>query len=157
MPKKPEINNEVVIGIDPGAKGGIAVIDYGGVTLYPMPPTEKGVVDLIQSLSRYKKKHCFIEKVGSVPGNAARSMFTFGMGVGVLHASLISANVPFELVRPIQWMRGMGIRKKKKTETKTQWKNFLKQNAERLFPEEKLTLATCDALLIAEFCRRTRV
>lgn len=156
MPKRPERNENVYIGIDPGKAGGIAVIDSETVTLYKMPPTEHGVVTLFESFKAYRKKHALIEKVGSVPGNSARSMFTFGRGVGVLHATLISTRIPFEEIIPTGWMRGLSIRRKRKTETKPQWKQHLKSVAEKMFPEEKLTLATCDALLIAEFCRRQR-
>ena len=38
--------------------------------------------------------------------------------------------------------------------SKTEWKNKLKAKAQQLFPGEKVTLATCDSLLIAEYGRK---
>ena len=46
-------------------------------------------------------------------------------------------------------MRGLGIKSKKKDETKTAYKNRLKFVAELLFPDQKVTLWNSDALLIA--------
>jgi hypothetical protein len=66
----------------------------------------------------------------------------------------VSCRIPFVEVSPRSWMKAMGIRTRRKTETPTQWKNHLKQLAQQLFPHEQITLATADALLIAEYCRR---
>ncbi|MEK0326404.1 MAG: hypothetical protein QQN63_11940 [Nitrosopumilus sp.] len=95
-----------------------------------------------------------------------------------LRAFLTAAEIPFEDVKPVVWQRAMGIpvrkphTKKREVEitkgknkgkmriqnyggeTDTQWKNRLKAKAQQLFPSKNITLATADALLIAEFCRR---
>jgi hypothetical protein len=81
-------------------------------------------------------------------------MFNFGANYGALRMALTAAGIPFEEVVPGVWQRGLNIPPRKKTEGKTAWKNRLKAKAQQLFPSVKITLATADALLIAEFCRR---
>jgi hypothetical protein len=69
-----------------------------------------------------------------------------------------SIDVPCEEVLPSRWQQGLHISPRKKSEGRVLWKNRLKANAQRLFPEiaDKITLATADALLLAEYCRRLR-
>lgn len=152
----PQITNQTIyVGIDPGASGGIV---WGTATKIigceKMPATEPDVCKLLQSIGQLGNCNCVLEKVGSRPGNAARAMFTFGAGVGVLRAGLFFSGIPFREVAPGKWMRDLGIPKKKKTETKTDYKNRLKAKAQQLFPSENVTLATADALLIYEYVRK---
>lgn len=69
---------------------------------------------------------------------------------------LIAAAIPFEDVPPRRWQKGLHIPDRPKGINQTEWKNVLKSKAQQLFPEEKVTLATADALLLAEYCRRYR-
>lgn len=165
---------KVFLGIDPGASGGFAVLSSSGkVTTWKMPATKKEVWDMLQweavgQLSGIRH-FAAIEKVGGYMGRGVgergggaangSAMFKFGMSYGSLRMALIAAGIPFEEVPPAVWQRGLGIppRKregKKVVESKSAFKSRLKQKAQQLFPSEKVTLATADALLIAEFCRR---
>ena len=83
-------------------------------------------------------------------------MFKFGMSYGGLRMALTAAQIPFESATPQNWQKSLGIGKKGKTETRTSFKNRLKAKAQQLFPNLKVTLATSDALLLAEYCRRKR-
>ena len=144
----------ILIGIDPGKSGGIAWgTKYELMGCVSMPKTEPDVCDFILAISKIGDASCILEKVGSRPGNSARSMFTFGEGFGVLKSALYFAGVRTELCVPGKWMRALGIPKKKKTETKGQYKNRLKQRSQQLFPKERVTLDTADALLIYEYHR----
>lgn len=60
--------------------------------------------------------------------------------------------------RPVVQETCIACKGKKKIggESETQWKNRLKAKAQQLFPQQEVTLATADALLIAEFGRRKR-
>jgi len=89
-----------------------------------------------------------------MPKQGVASSFKFGMNYLFLRACLVSCEIPFAEVTPRTWMKALAIRTRRKTETTTQWKNHLKQIAQQLFPQQPVTLATCDALLIAEYCRR---
>jgi hypothetical protein len=148
------------VGIDPGASGGLAGI-YNEVTdVKPMPRTLRDVWEWFEWLKLSPAPvFAYLEKVQGYigieqPGNAA---FKFGRSFGILEMALTAAGIPFEEVPPQRWQKGLGITPRRKDETKTQFKNRLKQHAQNLFPEVKLTLATCDALLLAEYARRTHV
>jgi hypothetical protein len=62
--------------------------------------------------------------------------------------------IPFEEVSPQTWQKQMGIRPRAKTESKNDHKNKLLAAAQRLFPGPRITKATADALLLAEYLRR---
>lgn len=85
------------------------------------------------------------------PGSAA---FKFGQSYGGLRMALVAAGIPFEEVTPQVWQRKMGVTPRRKDESKTAWKNRLKAKAQQLYPGVKVTLATADALLLVEYCRR---
>jgi hypothetical protein len=86
-------------------------------------------------------------------------MFNFGWNYGSLRMAMIASGLPFEDVPPQVWQKALKIPSRKKEgrqykETKAAFKNRLKAKAQQLFPRVYITLATCDALLIAEYCRR---
>jgi len=71
-----------------------------------------------------------------------------------LRMAVIANDYRLVEVKPKAWQHAMGISPRAKSDTPTQWKNKLKGAAQELFPNVKVTLATADALLIAEHCRR---
>lgn len=157
-----EVELVSVMGIDPGASGGIAhLVEVSTVkgsawemdNAVPMPKTERDVVDIIQSGVVH---FAVIEQVGGYTGEGqpGSAMFKFGYGAGIIKGAVLAAKIPFEMATPQKWQKALGIVGRKKTESKTQWKNRLKQKAQELFPDVKVTLATADALLIAEYARR---
>ena len=70
--------------------------------------------------------------------------------------ALIALGIPTEKVTPQKWIKVYQLNKKKE-QSENKWKNVLKAKAQSLFPQlgKKVTLKTCDALLIAEYARRT--
>jgi len=143
--------------------GGIASLTpdtvEGAITTYNMPKTENDLWHLIDSMSPDSYDYdsapkAIIEKVHSMPGQGVASMFKFGMGYGQLRMALVSASISFETVTPRTWQKAFGIIPRAKTESKTDFKNRLKAKAQELFPKANMTLAVCDAVLIAEYCRR---
>lgn len=92
----------------------------------------------------------FLEEVASRPGQSAPGMFKFGMGYGALRMALMACRIPWETVRPQVWQQRM------KCMTKGD-KNISKNRAQALWPDFKFTHATADAVLIAEFARRSRL
>ena len=77
------------------------------------------------------------------------SSFSFGRGYGNLEMALTAAGIPFERVRPQVWQKALGCMTKGD-------KNVSKRKAQELFPQLKITHATADALLLAEFGRRAQ-
>ena len=143
------------IGIDPGKHGGIAVMGADGEVLevVKMPETPQ---DLLDFLEQYKDdSFCTLERVGGMPGNGGSAMFNFGKGYGHLQMALLALHIPTEDVTPNKWEKTYQLGSSGKY-TKTEWKNRLKTKAQQMFPHlgKKVTLATCDALLICEYGRR---
>ena len=143
------------IGIDPGKHGGIAVMGADGEVLdvVKMPETPQ---DLLDFLEKYKDdSFCTLERVGGMPGNGGSAMFNFGKGYGHLQMALLALHIPTEDVTPNKWEKTYQLGSSGKY-TKTEWKNRLKAKAQQMFPHlgKKITLATCDALLICEYGRR---
>lgn len=144
----------VVIGIDPGVNGGVAVM-YSDtkVASYKMPSTEKDISDLFKEIYDYSQIEnepvvVFLEKVHSMPGQGVVSTFTFGMNYGFLRGTLIGLNFPIYDVTPQKWQKALGI---SKSESKAIHKNKLKGLAQQWFPDQKVTLKNADALLIAKY------
>lgn len=143
------------MGIDPGKSGAIIVIgeDRQVKATYKMPEDSSELLSIFEG--HKDVDFCVLERVHGMPGMGGTQMFTFGKNYGHIEMALMATKIPFETVTPQKWMKEYQMTKKKFGETKTQWKNRLKSLAIKLFPKEKVTLATADALLIAEYCRRT--
>lgn len=138
------------IGIDPGQSGGIAFVDEHDLGAHKMPDTERDIFELLRDLAAAGPAVARIERVSSSPQMGVVSAFTFGSSYGGLRMALIAAGIPFEEVSPVKWQREMGCLTKGD-------KNVSKAKAQQLFPLLKVTHSIADALLIAEFCRRTHV
>lgn len=140
---------KLYIGIDPGLSGGIAFIpSLGDPWAHKMPETDRDLIDLIRDSINLFDARAVIELVHSSPQMGVKSAFTFGEGYGRLQMALTALGVPYERVRPAMWQKAMGCLTKGD-------KNVSKRRAQELFPALKVTHAIADALLIAEFARRT--
>ena len=143
----------IYIGIDPGINGGIAAIHSNFVQAYKMPQTIRDLWELMHEIKSTAEFENYsitaaLESVWSSPQMGVKSAFTFGNGFGHLEMALTALGVPYERVRPAAWQKAMGCLTKGD-------KNVSKRRAQELFPTLKVTHATADALLIAEFNRRT--
>ena len=141
----------IIIGIDPGASGGVAVYDEDEHILFThkCPDNTKAMTAIINSAKARswiddQKLICAIEKVHAFPTDARSSAFKFGMNFGKWLGILGSLNVPTMEVTPQTWMKGFQPLPKIKKERK----NELKRIASEMFPENKITLSTSDATLI---------
>ena len=140
---------KLYIGIDPGLSGGVAFIPTtGNPWAHKMPETDRDLIDLLSDSISLAEPKAMLELVHSSPQMGVKSAFTFGEGYGRLQAVLTSLWVPYERIRPQVWQKAMGCLTRGD-------KNVSKRRAQELFPMLKVTHATADALLIAEFNRRT--
>ena len=140
----------IYVGIDPGVTGGLAWVDSGGgeMEASALPKTETDIWWLFHALPTAPQRYCLIEKVHSMPAQGVASSFKFGRNYGFLRGLLVALKIPFDEVIPQRWQKAMGC-------LSGGDKNVTKQKAQQLFPGIKVTHATADALLIAEYCRRT--
>lgn len=140
------------IGIDPGKSGGIGVIEETSqgvlVTSQKLDATDADVSLFLDQFA-LTAKFCFIEKVGATPQMGVCSAFTFGRSFGFLIGLLTAHRIPFDFVTPQKWQKALGC-------LTGGDKNVSKAAAQRLFPSVTFTHANSDAVLLAEYCRRTR-
>mgnify|MGYP003132463999 FL=1 len=137
----------IIIGIDPGAKGGVAIYDEAKhkMILHKCPETPKEMAAIINTAKvKDKNVFCVIEKVHAFPTDARSSAFKFGCNFGKWLGILGAYDIPTLEVTPQVWMKPLQPLPKVKTERKNQ----LKQIAINLFPENKITLSTSDAALM---------
>ncbi len=154
------------ISIDPGASGGIAWKFLGRVDATPMPATWADAVDYIRDIACRMELEgytpvVYMEKVSGFIGEnqPGSRMFNFGEGYGYIQGALCALNVKCVLIAPQTWQKhyNFGAKKKRVTKNgktvtdKTEWKNRLKSEAQRRFPELNVTLETSDALLILDY------
>lgn len=142
-----------ILGIDPGKSGSIIVLKKSGeiVEMHKMPETPMDILDI---LKKYENNaHCFLEKVHGRPGMGGASMFTFGNNFGHIQMALLALKIKADYITPQKWMKEYQM-VKSKSENSSQWKNRLKEVAQRLYPNDKIILQFSDALLIAEYGRR---
>ncbi len=111
----------VVLGIDPGLRGGLALVRGNRLLqVMDMPVMEvlgkKRVnVHAIQQLfhalhGQYGPAlRCTIEKSQAAPGQSGSAAFSYGRGYGELTASLIACQIPYTEVSPQTWRRNVGL------------------------------------------------
>lgn len=176
MPKAPSLKPPgYYLGIDPGKKGGLALIndDLQVVALELMPASGSAFYRFVNyQLLKSCRVTATLERVHSMSGQGAQSTFTFGMELGKCETVLDILRDrredqelgPTEILTPTpqEWMKALPIRQKVNDfKTKTLWKRYLRSVAKELFPKAELwtnpwwnegrTDAVSDALLIAYY------
>ena len=149
-----------ILACDPGQSGGIAWCHPNGKpACEPMPETDMDAVELIKSIYKgsdllYAYPVCYIESVHSMPKQGVASSFKFGRNFGFLMGVITTLGFRIELITPQKWTKTLGLGSRSKCASPTEWKNRLKQSAQRKFPDLKITLKTADALLILDYAMR---
>lgn len=160
------VRPQMVIAIDPGAKGAIA--SY--ITACELRPGSEELVDSweVEKLSqtpqdRFLQIKEYADHAGDlevpriavlelvagftgVPQPGSR-MFTFGQGYGQLEGILVSLGYQIIRVRPQVWQAALSL-KTRKGESKPEHKRRMRAKALDLFPQLRPTLDQTDALLI---------
>lgn len=116
----------IVIGIDPGNKGAVAVLDGSGalIEVWDMPTVELKVGKatktrisaelLAHELRQLDDVRCvYMEGVSSSPQMGVSSAFAFGEGFGMVKGVLAALEMPLVLVPPAKWKRDMNLNKSK--------------------------------------------
>jgi len=145
-----------VLGCDPGAKGGFALVsETGQAEAWEMPPTAFELLEFLRLrvVLGLDGGRAYVEHVHAWPKQGVSSAFSFGRSYGELLCALAASRISFELVSPGKWQAALGMRRQK-GEAKASYKRRLRAKAQELFPGIRVTLGTADALLIAEWARR---
>lgn len=163
MESKIKVN--CVIGIDPGANGGIAVYTPGDIPKVAKMP--KDVTDLRDFLKYYADTYhpiVFLEKLSVRPDDVMVQGDRAAMGklyriqrmmanFEHLKALIEIAGIPFVLCHPMTWQTKLKLRIKGQHEEKAERKNRYKDAAAKLYPGVDVTLWNSDALLLMHFGR----
>lgn len=145
---------QIIIGIDPGSLGGIAVLDGSQMKTYNMPETYPDIYILLSDIKEEHKGEdllAVLEDVGhGMPGQSSKATAVFARHNGHLEMALYALGIRTVKVTPQKWQKSYSnsLGKSKDCEKK-EWKNKLKGLAQQMFPTEKVTLKNADAMLIA--------
>lgn len=119
---------EIIIGIDPGISGALCAITESGeyIDHLLMPTIKPGKRSRVNGaavsgwLSEYaKNSHCYLEKVGAMPGQGVASMFSFGHSAGIVEGVVTGLQIPITLVTPQSWKKKEGLIGKDKDAART--------------------------------------
>jgi hypothetical protein len=147
----------VIVGIDPGFSGAWGMIRHDGqyVACGDMLNNKSHIlsVDVFREIAQARDgddMELVIEQVASRPGQGVASTFKFGMAYGAAIAVAERFLVPWRLVTPMKWKKGLGLSSDKAESLGM---------ARSLWPDAPLKRikdgGRAEALLIAEWYRLT--
>lgn len=150
---------DVIIGIDPGKSGGIAIYVNSSKTMkvVKMPDTTKKLSDYLNHVKEtYGTALCFIEKVSSWTTDKNEGGKSFGIekmmaNYTQLKTVLTLCEIPFVQVHSRTWQGTLNLIKK--GESKKDRKNRYKLAASTHYPNLKATLWNADAVCVMHFGR----
>jgi len=155
--------SHVLLAIDPGKTGAIAVFEDGKFRVVHDP--QDGQLApvfaplLLDFLDFRYRVNVVIEKVNGVPGQSGPAAFNFGDGFGQLKGVCLGLGVPFDLIPPATWKWQMGLRRLP-TCSATEFKRISVERAASLWGPEFFHLAKHDgraeAALIGAYWLRER-
>jgi hypothetical protein len=114
----------IIIGVDPGISGGIAIITTAGECLLcePLPIVRDGslawvdggrmqsmLIDTLQG----RGARALIERAQCMPKQSSQSGFNYGVGFGSLLAIFQARHIAIELISSSRWKGAMGLTAKK--------------------------------------------
>lgn len=150
----------VILGIDPGLSGALAVLDASGAVadVFDMPTLCAGngrrTIDAVALAQRLRDlrpiRACWIEAVAAMPTDGRASAFAFGRSLGMVEAAILLTEAPLHRVTPAAWKRWAGIAPKAPKAASI-------EAAKRLVPGSARHLARAsdhgraDAMLIARY------
>lgn len=111
----------VILGIDPGAKGGVSILDRGeyvaGMRMPVIKMRGKNLLDakvILDFLTPYDLDTVVIEQVGSMPGQGVTSAFSFGRITGAIEATTMPLTDRMIWVTPAVWKKHFKLGKDKR-------------------------------------------
>ena len=142
------------IGIDPGKRGGIAIIRDNPEWHEAYPYSD---LKLLQVSEMYETDSIVtVERVWGMPGQGISSTFRFGEEYGYIKGVLEAHDIEYYTAPPVTWKALYGLLKGSKQDSI--------ELAKKLFPDVNLipegrrieSDGMAEALLLAEFGRRIR-
>ena len=98
----------IIVGIDPGFRGAVAVNSDDSLVTTPFKKTPEGLLDItgIRELAFLDNKvTVFLEDVHSIPNSSAKSNFQFGRCLGMIEMALYIWSIEVHYVQPKVWQK----------------------------------------------------
>ena len=153
---------KLTIGIDPGQKGAIAIIQgQFCIDIKDMPLMPNHEVDA-NELYRYLNmpehrgyRTAVIERSQPMPKQGVVSVFSYGRGYGAIVAVLQVLEIPFQEVPAMKWKKSFSLNRDK-GESVTKALELFPSLKQTVFytPRGRMLDGRAEALLIAEYGRR---
>ena len=158
----------IIIGIDPGLSGAIAVLENNKVlNLFDMPIMSEGkknkrqlnsalLVSLLKEniLNEREEVAVVVEQVNAMPGQGVTSMFNFGQTFGAIKGICAALELPIFFVRPSKWKKHFELINSSKDSSRTKAIEMYPKLSNQL--GKKKDVNKSDAILIARFYNETR-
>ena len=157
----------IIIGIDPGLSGAIAILDDKKVlSIFEMPVMAEGkknkrqlnsaqLVNIIrENIKKNEEAVVVVEQVNAMPGQGVTSMFNFGQTFGAIKGVCAALELPIFFVRPIKWKKHFELLNSSKDASRTKVIEMYPALSNQL--SKKKDVNKSDAILIARFYSETR-
>ena len=164
------MNNKFYIGIDPGINGALACLDQAGniqkITVMPIIKVgtknkldPRGIIAwLKQCFTEEEIRIVAIEEQRAMHKQGVTSTFSIGRGYGILEGIVTALNLPYELIRSVDWQRemfrGFPKGKTKELSVRVAQQLYPMQDFKRTSQCTNLHDGLTDACLLGEFIRR---
>lgn len=168
--KNKNLINQYFIGIDPGINGGLACLDQAGSIRRKiiMPVIKVGTKNkldprsiiawLKQCMTENEIRIVAIEEQRPMHKQGVTSTFSIGRGYGILEGITAALDLPYELVRAVDWQhemfKGFPKGKTKELSIRVAQQLYPKENYKKTSRCTNLHDGLSDAVCIAEFIRR---
>jgi len=159
----------ILIGIDPGLTGAIAILEGKKVlNIYEMPVMAEGKknkkqlnsAQLVALIKEYANNNnddvvVIVEQVNAMPGQGVTSMFNFGQTFGAIKGICAALKLPIFFVRPLKWKKHFELVNSSKDSSRTKAIEMYPTLSNQL--AKKKDVNKSDAILIARFYYDTRL
>ena len=158
----------IIIGIDPGLSGAIAILDDKKVlSIFEMPVMAEGkknkrqlnsaqLVNIIrENIKKNEEAVVVVEQVNAMPGQGVTSMFNFGQTFGAIKGICAALELPIFFVRPSKWKKHFELINSSKDSSRTKAIEMYPKLSNQL--TKKKDVNKSDAILIARYFSETRL
>ncbi len=152
----------IIIGIDPGLSGAIAVLQDNKVkNIFEVPVMTEGkknkrqlnsaqMVKIIKdNISKSEETIVVVEHVNAMPGQGVTSMFNFGQTFGAIKGICAAIGLPIFFVRPAKWKKHFDLINSSKDASRTKAIEMYPLISDQLAKKKDVNKA--DAILIARY------
>jgi hypothetical protein len=145
---------KILLAVDPGSSGGYAFKSSESelVVAGNLPDNDSDTIELLREI-RGQADQCelSIEDVASFGGPAIAAAMSKLFGhKRFIEGAAVALGFRVVNVSPKKWQKHFSLGKKKGCSSAGEWKRKLKSEAQKRFPDIRVTLSTADALLILE-------